>query len=241
MRFNRIFLFVLCFSLLLPSLLSCNNANAATVSAKDPMRADGQTSFLDELTFLGDSTTAHMQQRSRLRGDQIWAAKNRYLNLDARITSARIVAPDTGEEEIIAEVAARLKPAYLVITLGVDYGVYYYRDKPEAFRLCYEKLLDTIEKASPHTVIVLQSIFPVAQNSAAITNDMIDRANGVVRTIAAERGLVFVDQKPVLADKNGNLRAEYCYSEDGIHLTASAYDAILNKLSEMESEIRGAL
>ena len=125
MRFDRIFLFVLSFSLLLPSLFSCSGAKAAS-EAKQSMTADQATSFLDELTFLGDSTTAHMQQRSRLRKEQIWAAKHRYLNLDTRITTALIEAPDTGEEQTIAEVAARLKPAYLVITLGVDYGPHSY-------------------------------------------------------------------------------------------------------------------
>ena len=98
-----------------------------------------------------------------------------------------------------------------------------------------------MREASPDTVLVLQSIFPVAKSCNVITNEMIDRANEIVRAIAADRGLVFVDQKPVLADAEGYLRDEYCSSEDGIHLTASAYDAILNKLSEMESEIRGAL
>ena len=128
----------------------------------------------------------------------------------------------------------------MVITLGVDYGVYYYRNKPEVFRHYYEKLLDAVHEASPDTVLILQSVFPVASSSAVITNEMIDNANGIIRSIAARRGLVFVDQKPVLADAQGFLRAEYCSSEDGIHLTASAYEAILKNLAAMEREIRGA-
>ena len=237
MRFNRIFLFVVCIFLLFPVFPACNRANAIHATANDDERRD----FLSELTLLGDSTTAHMQQRSSLDAKQIWAAKNRYLNLDTRITTALIVAPDTGREETISTVAARLQPKYLVVTLGIDYGVYYYRDRPESFRLCYEKLLNELQTASPNTVLILQSIFPVASTCHTITNDMIDRANAVIRTIAAERKLVFVDQKPVLADDNGYLRDEYCFSEDGIHLTASAYDAILNLLLEKESEIRGGL
>lgn len=235
MRFNRIFLFSFCFFLLFPVFPACNRANAQPASEKDTQKTD----LLSELTFLGDSTTAHMQQRSPLDARQIWAAKNRYLNLDTRITNALIVAPDTGNEERIAAVAARLQPKYLVVTLGIDYGVYYYRDKPDVFRRCYEKLLDAVHEASPDTVIILQSIFPVAKSCHVITNEMIDRANEVVRALAADRGLVFVDQKPVLADAEGYLRPEYCFGEDGIHLTASAYDAILSTLQQMESMIRG--
>ena len=236
MRFNRIFLFVLCIFLLFPAFPGCNRANALSTAASGESHAD----FLQELTFLGDSTTAHMQQRSALRAEQIWAAKNRYLNLDTRITTALIVAPDTGREETIATVAARLQPKYLVVTLGIDYGVYYYRDRPETFRLCYEKLLNELQTASPNTVLILQSIFPVASTCHTITNEMIARANAVIEQIAAERHLMFVDQTPTLTDENGFLRSEYCFSEDGIHLTASAYDAILNHLLEKEREIRGA-
>ncbi|MBQ8340757.1 MAG: hypothetical protein IJY22_00085 [Clostridia bacterium] len=225
---NRIFLFLAVLVLLLP-IGGCR-AKAAEVNETQD--------FLSELTFLGDSITAHMQQRSPLSPKQIWATKERYLNLDSRITYARIVAPDTGNEETIASVAARLQPRYLVITLGVDYGVYYYRDKPQTFRLYYEKLISAIEKASPNTVIVLQSIFPVAQSSAVITNEMIAKANAVIANIAEDRGLCFIDQTAVLSDPNGYLRPEYCYSDDGIHLTAKAYDAILEHLKANETRIK---
>lgn len=240
MRFNRIVLFCITLSLLLAALGSCRRAAAVDIG-KESKTADSDTSFLDSLTFLGDSTTAHMQQRAKVRPDQVWVTKNRYLNLDSRITYAKIVAPDTGDEETIAEVTARLRPRYLVITLGVDYGVYYYRDKPEPFRHYYEKLLSVIESASPDTVMILQSIFPVGRSSTAITNDMINRANEIIRIIAKERGLIYVDQQPILADSEGYLRKEYCYSEDGIHLTAPAYDAILAQLTTFETQIRGTV
>lgn len=226
-KFNCIFLLFLLIVMPL-SLVGCRAAASPQAQERD---------ILDELTFLGDSTTAHMQQRAPLRPEQIWATKDRYLNLDPRITYARIVAPDTKREETVAEVAARLKPRYLVITLGVDYGVFYYRDKPQTFRLYYEKLLNVIQATSPDTKLILQSIFPVAKGSAVITNDMIQSANGVIADIARDRGLLYVDQTATLCDGEGYLRPEYCYSEDGIHLTASAYKAILTRLKSMESEI----
>ncbi|MBE6701808.1 MAG: hypothetical protein E7585_00130 [Ruminococcaceae bacterium] len=237
MRLNRILLFIVIFSLLGAAVNGCDKAQAAHHPAADS--AGDDSDFLDVLTFLGDSTTAHMQQRSKLRVDQIWAAKNRYLNLDSRVTYAKIIAPDTGQEQTIAEVAQRLSPKYLVITLGVDYGVYYYRDEPQTFAHYYEKLLSAISNASESTTLILQSIFPVGRNAVAITNQMIQSANDVIRGIAFKRGLVFVDQTPVLSDAEGYLKPEYCYSEDGIHLTASAYDAILKHIVTMEAEIRG--
>lgn len=232
---NRIFLCLFSLLLCISLLGGCKSAAATdgNVSASD-------VAFLDTLTFLGDSTTAHMQQRSKIPAARIWAAKDRYLNLDSRITYAKIIAPDTGKEETIASVAARLRPVRLVITLGADYGVYYYRDKPEVFRLYYEKLLDAISAASPETELILQSVFPVAATCRVLTNEMIDRANAVIREIAEKRGLFYVDQKPILADKDGFLRPEFCFSDDGIHLTESAYSAILSHLASLADEIGGS-
>lgn len=235
MRFNRIFLFLLIISLIGLPVSACKKADAATIEEKKTLQDD----FIGELTFLGDSTTAHMQLRASVDPSKVWVTKNRYLNLDSRITYAKIVAPDTGEEELIADVTARLKPRYLVITLGIDYGVYYYRDKPEAFRHYYEKLLSALQSASPETVMILQSIFPVGRSSPVITNEMVQSANRIIGEIANEKGLHFVDQTRILADEEGYLRSEFCYSEDGIHLTAAAYTAILSHLSALKNEIRG--
>jgi len=190
--------------------------------------------------FLGDSTTAHMLSRAPLkdgkRSVQIWATKERYLNLDSRITYAKILLPETGEEMTIAEAARSKKPPYLVITLGVDYGVYYYRNDLEKFRFYYEKLLDAIKEASPDTVMLLQSIFPVGKGSPVITNGMIDNANLTVRKIAETRGLHFVDVAPLLRDEEGFLREEYVFSEDGIHLTQEAYQVIISHLAAFAEE-----
>lgn len=224
MRCNRI-LFLLLALLLIVS--GCQRAEAAEEKGR----------FVDSLTFLGDSITAHMASRANVEENQLWCTRERYLNLDSRITYAKIVAPDTGHEERIAEVAARICPAYLVITLGIDYGVYYYRNELETFSLYYEKLLDAISAASPDTVLILQSIFPVTAACSPITNEMIDRANGAICAIAEKRGVYYLNTQEVLRDGNGYLRAEYCNSADGIHLSEAAYEVILQYIEERCEEI----
>ena len=229
MRFNRIFLFLFLF------LFTFSSCQAQAVP-QESITAEGTEDVLSTVTFLGDSTTAHMQQRSRIDKSRIWASASRALNLDPRITYAKIVAPDTGEEQTIAEVAARLRPPRLVITLGIDYGVYYFRERPDRFAFYYEKLLDAIKGASPETELILQSIFPVARGAKSITNEMIDTANAEIKAIAERRGLLYVDQRPTLADEQGYLRPEFCISDDGIHLTAKAYEAILGHLKSTLSK-----
>lgn len=225
MRYNRIFLFFLALSLMLGG---CQRTKAA--------EEQGKNDFLDNVSFLGDSITAHMTSRAKVSPAQVWATKERYLNLDSRITYARIIAPDTGEEERIADVAARLNPPYLVITLGVDYGVYYFRNEPQTLVKHYERLLDEIAQASPQTQILVQSILPVTAACKSITNAMIDTANAALREMSVRRDIPYLDTQSVLRDENGFLRAEYCFSEDGIHLNARAYEAMLAYIRTQASE-----
>lgn len=230
MRFNRIFLL-----LLLSCLLFCSCEKASAIAS------DEKTDIIDTLTFLGDSTTAHMLTRAPIKDKkQVWVAKNRYLNLDPRITYAKITQGEEGDELTIAEMARKIKPTRLVITLGVDYGVYYYRNDQATFAFYYEKLLNAIGEASPDTVLILQSIFPVAKSSTAITNQMIGNANQTIKSIAAKRGLIYIDANTPLSDEDGFLRAEYCSSADGIHLTSAAYRVIFDTLRQSAAQIKEA-
>ena len=252
MRFNRIFLLILVLALFLggcgaQAKSSIPQTSTPTASERAPQDEDtplenGDSENKDILSlavFVGDSTTAHMASRAKVSPTQVWATKSRYLNLSPRVTDEKIILPATGAEMTIAAAAAAAKPAFLVITLGVDYGVYYYRDSPDKFAFYYEKLLDAIRAASPATTVVLQSIFPVGRESKAITNAMVDNANGVVREIAARRGLSYLDANTLLKDSEGYLAAHFCDSADGIHLTGAAYEVILGNLAAHAAEITG--
>lgn len=243
MQNNRIFL-LLFLSLFLFG--GCVKPEARTENAYVVPDAHTETvavtseEFLADLYFLGDSTTAHMATRAKgIAPAHVLAAKSRYLNLDPKITSTKIVNPETGEEETIAAVLRQIQPRYLLITLGVDYGVYYYRNAPESFRRCYEKLLDAVREACPGTQVIAGAIFPVGQNSPVITNEMVDRANETIRALAAEHGIPFADNNTILKDETGYLAQKYVYSEDGIHLNAAAYEVILHHLAELAPELGG--
>ena len=228
MKHNRIIFLLLALAFL---LVACEKAEATEAS---------EEISLDSLTFLGDSITAHMALRSEVPREHVWCTKERYLNLDSRITYAKIVAPDTGEEETIASVAARLRPKNLVITLGIDYGVYYYRNDLDTFSHYYEKLIDTILASSPETNVILQSILPVTKDCHPITNKMINNANTTVRAIAEHRSLLYLDTASVLRDEEGCLKRSFCNSEDGIHLNEEAYEKMLTYITTRVTRARGA-
>ena len=206
---------------------------AAQVAVTDnalPPTADAGMAYQNTLTFVGDSLTAHLRSRGVLDGGtattQVWATQSGMLNLNSDITSAKIICPGTDQAVTISEAARILQPPVLIVTLGTDWGVSYLSETE--FKYCYGKLIQAISDASPNTITVLQSIFPVLDSCAVLSNQQIDRANGWVRDLAVAYNLPYLDTQSVLKDEHGALRTDYCNADDGIHLTASAYRVILN-------------
>ncbi len=194
-----------------------------------PATADAGLTYQDSLTFVGDSLTAHLINRGVLTGGtgtkQVWRAESNMINLNSEVTSAKIILPGTGELMTIAEAAGAAKPGILIITLGTDWGVSNLNETD--FKACYTKLVKAVQKASPNTTVILQSIFPVTAGCTLLDNAKIDTANTWVKAVAAENGCRYLDTQSILKDDKNCLRTEYCNSTDGIHLTAEAYQAIL--------------
>ena len=194
-----------------------------------PLTADAGIAYQDKIIFVGDSLTAHLINRGVLTGGtdtkQVWRCENNMMNLNSEVTAAKIIYPGTGEKMTVAEAAARAKPEIMIITLGTDWGVSYLSESE--FKACYSALIKDIQKASPKTEIILQSIFPVTAGCVTLDNSKINTANKWVKAIAAENDCHYLDTQSILKDDKGNLKAEYCNSTDGIHMGANAYVAIL--------------
>ena len=194
-----------------------------------PETPDAGLAYQDKLIFVGDSLTAHLVYREVLTGGgdtkQVWRTESNMMNLNSLITSVKIIYPETGEKMTVAQAAGVAKPAIMIITLGIDWGVSYLIESD--FKACYASLIQAILTESPDTRIILQSIFPVTEDCVALDNERIDTANGWVKDIAAENGCRYLDTQEVLKDGEGCLKKEYCSSADGIHLNKEAYEVIL--------------
>lgn len=195
--------------------------------------------YIDSFIFFGESTTYHLKNRGVLRGGtettQVWGPDSGTVNLDATVTSLKLRYPDTGEYLTVGEAVARKRPAYLLLTFGLNGAVQNVRRGKDYYQSCYRLLLNEIQKASPETKVVLQSCFPVAENmdmtNYSVTvdelNAHIETINGWVLELAEERGLRYLNTAQILKDENGRLRMD-CQSGDGHHLTRSAYVKILH-------------
>lgn len=220
-----------------PSSVSASDTSSAApvISTPTPARLaeteDYGQEYLDKLIFVGDSTTYGLKAYGVLSGGkstaQVWTPKSGTYSLNALVATYKIVYPPTGEELTVAEAAALAKPEYMVITLGVNYGVPYCGESE--FKKYYRMLLDAVTAASPETKIILQSIYPVAANSEYrdITNPRIDVANGWVESLAEEYGLKYLDTNSALKGEDGYLKSGY-QNGDGLHMNTSGLNVILN-------------
>ena len=194
-----------------------------------PLTPDAGLEYQDKIIFVGDSLTAHLINREVLTGGsatkQVWRCENNMMNLNSEVTAAKILYPGTGEKMTVAEAAAKAKPEIMIITLGTDWGVSYLSETE--FKACYTALVKAIQKASPKTKIILQSIFPVTAGCTSLDNTKIDTANKWVKAVAAENGCYYLDTQSILKDERNCLKENYCNSSDGIHMGKEAYVAIL--------------
>ncbi len=217
--------------------LQSEEAQSSWVPPKDlsqvvlPETPDAGMAYQDRIVFVGDTTTAHLVTRGGLTGGrltrQVWATESKDLLLDAQITSAKIVLPSSKESMTVAEAAGREKPAIMVITLGVKWGVPHLCEQD--FKGYYADLVYAIQKASPKTTIILQSIFPIALKgeTESLTNQKIDICNGWVKEVAYDCGCLYLDTQSVLKGMDNALLEAYAYDSGGINLTQEAYEVIL--------------
>ena len=217
-----------------------NSTDAPGQPAKAPVTltetADMGQAYQDSIIFVGDSTTAHLRSRGVLTGGtetrQVWVPSDNTLLLDFNITKKKIVYPATGIEMTIAEATEKDKPAYMILTIGLN-GITSFVNNKNLYQNCYGSLIDTIKKASPDTKIILQSVYPVAANQRTFTadavtlNGYIDILNGYVKELAADKEVRYLDTNSALKGPDGLLPESY-QNGDGIHLTAEGYRVILD-------------
>lgn len=191
---------------------------------------DAGQEYIDNIIFLGDSTTNGLRSYRMLKDErdtkQVWTPVSGTLTL-SQANVINILFPDTDTEITIAEAVELKKPPILVITLGVN-GVSFMGE--DYFKGEYIKLIENIQSISPDTIIILQSIFPIAksyQKQGSINIENISAANEWIVAIAYETGCKFLDTYSALIGEDGYLPEEY-QNGDGMHFNETGFSIELN-------------
>jgi lysophospholipase L1-like esterase len=115
----------------------------------------------------------------------------------------------------------RHQPSIVVLSVGMQDLLL---DTPlEQIEKSYFELVKNIQQRSPSTLLVLNNLPPINEESAnyTITNQSIRELNIRLEQIARTAGIPYIDLHSKLSDQSGNLASRF--SKDGIYLNAAAY------------------
>ncbi len=195
-----------------------------------PKTPDAGQKYIDGITFLCDSPCYWLKLYGLLSDGydtkQVWTGKEGTMTL-AYLRGFPILDPIDGVERTIPETVAAHKPPMILITVGVN-GVAFMDEA--YFTEEYENLIGEIQKASPKTEIVLQSILPITPRYRGwgdITNATITEANSWMLKIAEKHSLYYLDSFSCLLAEDGNADPELMQS-DGLHPNKEGLTRVLN-------------
>jgi|GEM_PF-353200 Lysophospholipase L1 and related esterases len=191
---------------------------------------DAGQEYIDSIIFLGDSLTYGLRSYAMLKDGkdtkQVWTPVSGTLTL-SQANIINILFPDTNTEITIEEAVKIKKPPILIISIGVN-GVSFMSE--EYFKNEYIKLVKTIQASSPETIIILQSIFPVAKSyphQNSISMEKIITANEWINTIANETDVKYLNTFTALIGDDGYLPETY-QNGDGMHFNEVGFETVLN-------------
>lgn len=187
-----------------------------------PLTPDAGEEYIDKIYFVGDSTTYHFFKGGVDKSHLLVPPGSYTLMLDSTIN--QVVVGNKGLT--ISEALSDAEAEIVIITLGVNGAADFTENQ---YKTYYKKLITAIKEATPNTVIILQSVFPVTKeysDNNRITNSKINQINEWVKEIAYDMSVKYLDTQSILKDEKGAQIAEYG-EDDGIHMNASAYRAIL--------------
>lgn len=171
--------------------------------------------YFKEDLFIGDSITEELKYYKFLYDNNVFSKIG--LNTD----TLRKLIPD---EDF------GIEPKNIYLMMGLNDSVFVKTE--EKFKERYLAMLDALQTKFPDTKIYLQAIFPVSKaldekEDARVNNTKINSFNEVIKTIASERGLDYLDFSYLLKEN------EDYFEPDGMHLKSKFHKVWLNEVKNI--------
>ena len=170
--------------------------------------------FDETVAFIGDSRTQGFIMYNGLSKVQDYS----YIGLmvDTAKTKEFVKTSDGKKITLLQDMKNKnIKSVYIM--LGVNELGWSY---PSVFKLKYKELIEEIKKVKPNCNIYVQSIIPVTkkkdQSDKIYNNTRIKEFNELIKEVASEMNVKYLDVASVLTDEQGYLPEES--STDGIHI-----------------------
>lgn len=171
--------------------------------------------YFKEDLFIGDSITEELKYYKFLYDNNVFSKIG--LNTD----TLRKLIPDEG---------FGIEPKNIYLMMGLNDSVFVKTE--EKFKERYLAMLDALQAKFPDAKIYLQAIFPVSKaldekEDARVNNTKINSFNEVIKTIASERGLDYLDFSYLLKEN------EDYFEPDGMHLKSKFHKVWLNEVKNI--------
>lgn len=171
--------------------------------------------YFKEDLFIGDSITEELKYYKFLYDNNVFSKIG--LNTD----TLRKLIPD---EDF------GIEPKNIYLMMGLNDSVFVKTE--DKFKEMYLAMLDALEAKFPDAKIYLQAIFPVSKaldekEDARVNNTKINSFNEVIKTIASERGLDYLDFSYLLKEN------EDYFEPDGMHLKSKFHKVWLNEVKNI--------
>ncbi len=181
---------------------------------KDDDTAKADDSYFDDAVFVGDSRTEGFGMYSGLKNATFYSEKGLMVDSIFKDKAVKI----SGDKVTIMEALKKRSFGKVYIMLGVNELGWPY---DSVFIEHYKKVIDAIKESQPQAVIYIQSIINVSKEKdknppSYINNKQINSRNKLIKKMAEEENVNYLDVNEVLTDSSGNLFADA--STDGVHL-----------------------
>ena len=192
--------------------------------------------YFDRTAILGDSVSQgwNVFGTSDMKEHAFVCA---YKNIGpSQVVNNEVADPGDGsgrEPEAIFDTIINSNPKRLYILLGTNALVRNDDAAEQSYLAYYSQMLDKFREAlGSEVAIYVQSVTPVRPgvSQPGLYRERIQRVNNELAKMAVEKGCYFINLHDVLADENGDLRADLA-AADGVHLNASAYPLVRDYLT----------
>ena len=196
------------------------------LEAAEPVEYEADLSYFDDALFIGDSVTQGFGWYADYKD---WMRVCAYKGVNPQQILQNLVgrrADGVTQIEMWDDINVQQDVENIYILLGANALL---QQSDEAFLKYYGDLLDKLRERFPNVPIYVQSITPTTAAQGAkqppLENGHIRAVNEAIARMATEKGLYYLNAQEALTDADGNLRADYTGTVDGIHMNPTGYAA----------------
>lgn len=180
--------------------------------------------YMNKIIYAGDSIVLYYDINKLVPSKRLWYRNS--LDPKTALTSTMFhLYKDTNQTMV--ELYKENQPELSILTLGTNSVAYM---EVEVFIENYKKLIQEIQKASPKTKLIVQSIPPVDakkdESNSPINNDKINKFNYHIVKMCQELKVKFLNSAPAMKGKDGAAKEGYCIDYDGIHPSKEGHSAL---------------